>query len=81
MKLPDRFDASWLATLDNDSLRKVETQLVTVFRRERAAEQKRRGERYDLMRGPESLMSAWGRWSMVRSAMAARGIPMPRLAP
>lgn len=79
MTLPRHIQSAWIESLDDATLQLVERELVAVFEQERDAERKRRGAAYDMMKGPEALMSAWGRWSMVRSAMAVRGLRMPTL--
>jgi hypothetical protein len=74
MTLPERIDADWIATLSNEQLARAEAHLHTQFSREESAEKKRRGNAYDLMRGPEPLMTAWLRWSLVCNAVRARGM-------
>ena len=74
MTLPERIDATWIGGLTNDQLQRAETQLRKDFSREEAAERTRRGAKYDLMRGPESLMTAWLRWSLVSNAARSRGL-------
>ena len=63
MILPERITYDWLVQLDNDALLTAERSLYTTFTGEEAVERRRLGERYELMRGPATLMSAWDRWS------------------
>jgi hypothetical protein len=74
MTLPERIDADWIGTLTNEELQGAESLLHGNYTREEMAERKRRGNRYDLMRGPEPLMTAWLRWSLVSNAVRARGL-------
>jgi hypothetical protein len=74
MTLPDRIDADWIGSLTNEQLQRAEAQLRTHFSHEETAERRRRGKAYELMRGPESLMTAWIRWSLVCNAARARGL-------
>lgn len=80
MTIPERLDSRWIEARTDDELRVAEHELGAVYQKQSVVEQARRGERYNLMQGSEVLMSAWGRWSMIRSAMAARGLRLPRLA-
>ena len=77
MTLPERIDADWIHTLTNEQLQRAESQLRKHFSMEETAEKKRRGDAYELMRGPESLMTAWIRWSLVCNAVRARGLRVP----
>jgi hypothetical protein len=74
MTVPERIDAEWIGTLSNEQLQRAESQLHNDYSREETAERKRRGNAYDLMRGPEALMTAWLRWSLVSNAVRARGL-------
>lgn len=74
MTLPERIDADWISGLTNEQLQRAELQLKKDFSREEAAEKKRAGSSYELMRGPQSLMTAWLRWSLVSNAVRARGL-------
>lgn len=78
MKLPERVNASWIATLEDAQLLQAEAQLHAEFSKEELAEKKRAGARYEMMRGPESLMSAWQRWLLVSNEMRARGVLIHR---
>ena len=70
--VPERIDKAWIATLANDDLIDIEARLRTKFDVLDAREKKSRGNKYNLMRGPEDLVLAWDRWSRVCSAMRAR---------
>jgi len=74
MTLPERIDADWISGLTNEQLQRAEAQLRKDFSKEEATERKRLGSAYDLMRGPESLMKAWLRWSLVSNAVRSRGL-------
>ena len=63
MILPERITYDWLVALDNDDLLTAERSLFQAFSDQEEAERRRLGERYELMRGPATLMSAWDRWS------------------
>ena len=72
MILPDRITYDWMGTLDDDMLLTAERRLHEVFRDEEEGQRRRLGERYDLMRGPAELLSAWDRWSRVNSETRQR---------
>lgn len=74
MTFPDRIDASWIGSLNDDQLVQAECELRKRFAQQEAKEKKRRGMQYDLMKGPDDLTSAWLRWSMVNNATRARGL-------
>jgi hypothetical protein len=74
MTLPERIDSEWIKSLSDEQLQRAESQLRGSFSKEETAERKRRGNAYDLMRGPESLMTAWLRWSLVSNAVRSRGL-------
>lgn len=78
MKLPDQVNASWIATLGDAQLVQAEAQLHAEFAKEESAEKKRAGARYVMMRGPESLMSAWLRWLLVNNETRARRVLIHR---
>jgi hypothetical protein len=78
MLLPEKVNSRWIATLANDQLVEAEAQLHDVFLREEAAEKRRAGGRYTMLRGPESLISAWNRWVLVRNATESRGVGLRR---
>jgi hypothetical protein len=74
MTFPDRIDARWIASLTNEELQQAESELRVSFAEQETLEKQRRGSRYELLRGPEVLTSAWLRWSMVSNATRARGL-------
>ena len=74
MTLPDRINAEWIRTLSNEQLAHAESQLHVHYSAEETAERRLRGDAYDLMRGPETLMAAWMRWSLVCNALRDRGV-------
>ena len=80
MTLPDRITYEWMGTLDDDSLLVAELSLHQLFADEEAAERKRRGERYELVRGPAELMSAWDRWSRVNTETRQRKLNPRRVS-
>jgi len=74
MTIPDRITARWIATLTNEELQDAERELKGSFSQAESTEKARRGAAYSLMRGPETLTSAWLRWSMVCNATRDRGL-------
>lgn len=74
MMFPNRIDAPWIDSLTDQELQQAELELRESFAREETLEKARRGARYELMRGPETLTFAWMRWSMVSNATRARGL-------
>lgn len=74
MTFPDRINSGWIDSLRDDQLQRAERDLRKEFKREERSERVRQGDRYDLMRGPEVLMRAWNRWSMVNNAHRCRGL-------
>jgi len=78
--LPAQVNASWIATLGDKQLMEAEAALHAIFSKEELAEKKRAGARYQMMRGPESLMSAWQRWLLVNNEVRARNVPIHRKA-
>lgn len=74
MTIPDRITARWIATLSNEDLQAVESQLHSAFAREETSEKERCGGAFSLLRGPDSLTQAWLRWSMVCNATRDRGL-------
>jgi len=63
MTLPDRITYDWLVALDDDALLTAERSLHQVFTSAEDTERRKLGERYELMKGPATLMTAWDRWS------------------
>lgn len=78
MLLPEKVNARWIATLGNEQLLEAEAQLHAVFKKEETAEKRRAGARYTMLRGPETLVSAWHRWLLVHNATQARGVVVHR---
>ena len=78
MKLPDRVDANWIATLADTQLAKAEALLHAEFVKLEDAEKRRAGARYVMMRGPEPLMAAWQRWLLVNNETRARRVVIRR---
>jgi hypothetical protein len=74
MKMPEKITSRWLGTLDDTQLQAAEGQLHTKFAKLDSAEKAKRGEDYALLRGPEALVDAWMRWSMVSNAARGRGL-------
>jgi hypothetical protein len=79
MKVPERLTAKWIDTLEDRELLDVEWGLHQLFARAEKEEKKVRGSAYALMRGPEPLLYAWQRWSLLNNATRARGLH-PRLS-
>lgn len=73
-QLPDRITAGWINTLGDTDLVDVEWRLHQAFSKVETEQKKILGASYQLMRGPEVLLRAWQRWSMVSSATRARGL-------
>ncbi|HJU72773.1 MAG TPA: hypothetical protein VJ717_03435 [Gemmatimonadaceae bacterium] len=80
MVLPEKVNARWIATLENDQLLEAEGLLHAAFLREETAEKRRRGPHYTMLRGPETLVTAWHRWLLVSNATRTRGILVHRHA-
>lgn len=78
MTIPERVNASWIATLADKQLIAAEKTLFTEFHAQETAEKKRMGDRYTMMRGPESLINAWHRWLMVSNEVRFRGVVVRR---
>ena len=55
MTFPDRIDASWIGSLNDDQLVQAECELRKRFAQQEAKEKKRRGMQYDLMKGPDDI--------------------------
>lgn len=76
--IPERVDATWIAGLADKQLVEAESKLHAVFLEEETTEKKRMGDRYDMMRGPSTLMAAWMRWVMVNNETSSRGVVLRR---
>jgi len=73
-QLPERITAVWISSLADTDLVDVEWRLHQVFAKVETEQKKILGASYQLMRGPEVLLAAWQRWSMVSNATRARGL-------
>ena len=80
MPIPDRINADWIATLPDDQLVSAESQLRAIFLTQETEEKQRRGARYAILEGPESLVNAWHRWLMVSNEARSRGLLVRRRA-
>ncbi len=78
MVLPEKVNSRWIASLPNDQLVEAEAMLHAVFVQEETAEKRRTGGNYKMLRGPESLVSAWNRWLLVSNATHTRGVVVRR---
>lgn len=78
MRLPETVNASWIASLADEQLLEAEAKLHTQFRAHEKREKTRAGDRYNMMRGPEPLITAWHRWLMVNNEALHRGIVLRR---
>jgi hypothetical protein len=74
MPIPDRVNATWMATLGDDQLADAEQQLHAIFQKHETAEKTRRGSRYAVLEGPEPLVTAWLKWVMVSNEARSRGL-------
>ena len=74
MTVPDRVTADWIATLGDERLMTVESNLHSEFVSEENQERERSGGRYALLQGPAGLVNAWLRWQMVNREARARGL-------
>jgi hypothetical protein len=81
MILPERITYDWMGALDDESLLAAELRLHEVFADEEAVQRKLLGQRYELMRGPAELMSAWDRWSRVHAESRRRKLNPKRVSP
>ncbi len=78
MKIPDRVNARWIDTLANEQLLRAESQLHAEFFKQETAEKKRCPSGYVMLEGPEPLVSAWLRWSLVNNETRTRGLAVKR---
>jgi hypothetical protein len=74
MVLPDKVNGRWIASLDTAQLIEAESLLRAEFVNQEAAEKKRAGSRYTMLRGPESLVRAWLRWLLVNNETHTRSL-------
>jgi hypothetical protein len=80
MTIPERVNASWIATLADSQLLQAEATLHADFTKQEAAEKQRRGAAYTMLRGPQPLVDAWLRWLMVNNETRTRGLVIHRKA-
>lgn len=78
MKLPENVTANWASSLADDQLVQAEARLHAEFAKQERMEKKRTGDRYIMLRGPESLVSAWLRWLTVNNETRYRGVIVRR---
>lgn len=78
MILPEKVNSRWIASLGTDQLVEAEGLLHAEFLREETAEKGRTGARYKMLRGPESLVSAWNRWLLVNNETRTRRVVIHR---
>ena len=81
MKFPVQVTTNWATTLGDDQLLQAEASLHATFTKEERAEKKRAGDRYVMLRGPESLVMAWHRWLTVNNETQFRGLVVRRHNP
>ncbi|MFL5576722.1 MAG: hypothetical protein ACJ79S_12215 [Gemmatimonadaceae bacterium] len=79
MRLPETINFRWIDGLADDALLTAETSLHKKFSTLQAAERKKRGAEFQLMRGSAELLLAWDRWSRVSSAARERGLHLRRV--
>lgn len=72
--LPERVNTAWIETLSDDDLLDVEERVHKTFSTLERREKKLRGDRFQLMRGPEELLNAWDRWSRLLNATRERSL-------
>lgn len=72
--VPAQISMDWITTLTNEDLLDVESRVYAQFDVLNKREKKRRGDKYQLMRGPAELMEAWDRWSRINSAARERAL-------
>ena len=79
-QLPKRITGEWIDSLEDESLLAAEARLHKIFFALEQEQKKLLGDKYDMMRGSEELLDAWGRWSRVSTAARARGLHLRRTA-
>ena len=80
MQLPEKVNASWIATLGDRQLVQAEALLHGEFVDQQNTERLRMGARYTMLRGPQSLVNAWLRWLLVNNEALSRGVNVRRKA-
>jgi hypothetical protein len=76
--VPERINAAWIKTLEDEDLIAVEERLYGRFQALDNKEKKRRGGRYLMFNGPAELLTAWDRWCRVRNALQGRSLAARR---
>jgi hypothetical protein len=74
MRFPDRVNGNWFGTLDDAELLTAEKMLHREFSVLEREEKRIKGVRYNVLRGPDSLLTAWHRWSLANFAVRSRGL-------
>jgi hypothetical protein len=74
MMIPERVTSRWIATLGDEQLIAVESELYDAYQTQETREKRKRGAHYALLRGPEILVTAWHRWSLVNNETRTRGL-------
>ena len=74
MKIPEKINSQWIATLGDEQLVTAESALHALFFKEETAEKKRSGRLYAMMEGPATLVDAWHRWLLVNNETRYRGL-------
>jgi hypothetical protein len=74
VSIPERVNARWIATLENDQLVDAEQRLHEDFRNLDSAEKAARGTRYRLMQGSQPLMDSWMAWRLADNEARRRGL-------
>lgn len=80
MIIPAYINARWIDGLGDEQLLQAEAELHAVFDEQQTTEKARRGDRYILMQGPETLVTAWHRWLQLNNATRRRGLVIRRHA-
>lgn len=80
MIIPDRINARWVDGLGDEQLMQAESELHAIFREQETTEKARRGERYVLLQGPATLVTAWHRWLQLNNETRSRGLVVHRRA-
>ena len=78
MILPEKVNSRWIASLGTDQLVEAEGLLHAEFLKEETAEKGRTGVKYKMLRGPESLVTAWNRWLLVNNEARTRRVVIHR---
>ena len=76
MMIPNPVDSRWIAGLADAQLVDAEVELHKTFVKHDGAERRVRGDRYDMLRGPEALVTAWSHWQLARNEAQLRGLAL-----